>query len=132
MDSDRVFCFLLTKNCSSLGVVHVIVLCHVSLKNDEELNHIMIDEGHAVLSVANIKKAGHLLHLRDFYRPQRSRCKVIFLHMSVILFTGGSGGIPACIACGIPACLAAGLWGVSQHALQVFRPTPKGVYPSMH
>ena len=61
MDSDRVFCFLLTKNCSSLGVVHVIVLCHVSLKNDEGLNHMMIDEGHAVLSVANIKKADHLL-----------------------------------------------------------------------
>ena len=41
----------------------------------------------------------------------------MFLHLSVILFTGG-GGIPACIAGGIPACLAAG--GVlSQHALQV-------------
>ena len=38
------------------------------------------------------------------------------------------GGIPACIADGIPACLA-GIqgWGVvSQHALQVSRPTPKG------
>ena len=37
-------------------------------------------------------------------------------------------GIPACIARGIPACLAAGVWGgmVSQHALQVSRPTPKG------
>ena len=36
------------------------------------------------------------------------------------------GGIPACIAGGIPACLA-GLQGVvSQHALQVSRPTPKG------
>ena len=35
--------------------------------------------------------------------------KVIFLHLSVILFTGG-GGIPACIASGIPACLA-GLGG---------------------
>ena len=33
--------------------------------------------------------------------------KVMFLHVSVILFTGGSG-IPACIAGGIPACLAAG------------------------
>ena len=44
--------------------------------------------------------------------------------MSRILFTGG--GIPACIAGGIPACLA-GLQGVvSQHALQVSRPTPKG------
>ena len=37
------------------------------------------------------------------------------------------GGIPACIADGIPACLAAALQGVvSQHALQVSRPTPKG------
>ena len=44
------------------------------------------------------------------YRPQRSWGKVMFLHASVILFTGG-GGIPACIAGGIPACLAAGLRG---------------------
>ena len=49
----------------------------------------------------------------------------MFLQVSVILFTG-RGGIPACLAGGIPACLA-GLWGgVSQHALQVSRPTPKG------
>ena len=34
----------------------------------------------------------------------------MFLHVSVILFTG-EGGIPACIAGGIPACLAAGLEG---------------------
>ena len=35
-------------------------------------------------------------------------------------------GIPACIAHSIPACLA-GIQGVvSQHALQVSRPTPKG------
>ena len=33
----------------------------------------------------------------------------MFLHVSVILFTGGGGGdISACIAGGIPACLAAG------------------------
>ena len=38
------------------------------------------------------------------------------------------GGIPACIAGGIPVCLAAGFGGgvVSQHALQVSGPTPKG------
>ena len=42
------------------------------------------------------------------YRPQRSWGKVMFLHMSVILFIGG-GGIPAWIAGGIPACLAAAL-----------------------
>ena len=36
----------------------------------------------------------------------------MFLHVSVILFTGvGWGGIPACLAGGIPACLA-GLQGV--------------------
>ena len=41
--------------------------------------------------------------------------KVMFLHVSVVLFTGGA--IPACIAGGIPACLAVG--GVlSQYALQ--------------
>ena len=44
--------------------------------------------------------------------------KVIFLHLFVILFTGGGRCIPACIVGGIPACLAAGLQG--------------GVYPSMH
>ena len=43
---------------------------------------------------------------------------------------GGGGGIPACSAGGIPACLA-GLRGggggvVSQCALQVSRPTPRG------
>ena len=32
----------------------------------------------------------------------------MFLHVSVILFTGGGGVIPASIAGGIPACLAAG------------------------
>ena len=38
----------------------------------------------------------------------------MFLHVSVILFTGGGGcAIPACIAGGIPACLAAGLQGVA-------------------
>ena len=55
----------------------------------------------------------------------------MFLHVSVILFTGveRGGGIPACIAGGIPACLAAGLQGggmVSQHALLVSTPHPGG------
>ena len=76
----------------------------------------------------------------------------MFLHVSVILFTGG--GIPACIAGGIPACLAAGLggggipaclagfqahtWGgevegsglggcFEAHTQEVSRPTPSGV-----
>ena len=48
----------------------------------------------------------------------------------MLLFTGGGGAIPACIAGGIPACLAAGLQKgggvVSQHALQVSRPTQGG------
>ena len=49
----------------------------------------------------------------NIYRPQRSWGKVMFLHVSVILFTGGwgGGGMPACIAGGISACLAAGLLG---------------------
>ena len=37
---------------------------------------------------------------RNYYRPQQSWGKVMFLHMSVILFTGGAG-IPACIAAGL-------------------------------
>ena len=42
---------------------------------------------------------------------------------------GAGGGISACIAGGIPACLAAGPWGVvSQNALQVSRPTPRGKF----
>ena len=52
----------------------------------------------------------------------------MFLYVSVILLRGG-GGIPACIGGGIPACFAAGLQGVgvvSQYALQVSRPTPRG------
>ena len=52
----------------------------------------------------------------NYYRPQQSWGKVVFLHVSVTLFRGG-GGIPACIAGGIPACLAAGL--------------QEGWYPSM-
>ena len=57
---------------------------------------------------------------------KRSCGKVMFLQVSVILFTGGRGCIPVCLAGGIPACLA-GLQGcVSQHAFQVSRPTPKG------
>ena len=31
-----------------------------------------------------------------YYHPQRSWGKAIFLHVSVILFTGWGGGIPAC------------------------------------
>ena len=66
-----------------------------------------------------------------YYRPQRSWGKVMFLHVCVILFTGGllsqhalqvvsqhalqqvsrGGDIQACIAGGIAACLASGLKG---------------------
>ena len=55
-----------------------------------------------------------------FYRPQTKFPKVMFLHMSVSHSVHGVGS-------GIPACLA-GLQGggVSQHALQISRPTPKG------
>ena len=75
--------------------------------------------------IVNIKNKNMATSV-DFYRPQRSWGKVMFLHVCVILFTGGcypsihcrwypsmpcSGGvcaIPAFIASGIPACLAAG------------------------
>ena len=33
-------------------------------------------------------------HVNNFYRPQHSCGKVMFLHLSVILLTGGSGGHP--------------------------------------
>ena len=35
-----------------------------------------------------------VLILTSFYRPQRSWAKVIFLHVSVILLTGGGGLVP--------------------------------------
>ena len=60
-----------------------------------------------------------------FYRPQTKFAKVMFLHVSVILSGGGGAAIPACIAGGIPA-LQQVSRGVSQHALQVSRPTPRG------
>ena len=52
--------------------------------------------------------------------------KVMFLQVCVC---PQGGVIPACIAGGIPASLQQVLWGwVSQHALQVSRPTPKGKF----
>ena len=70
-------------------------------------------------------------HITPYYRPQRSWGKVMFLHVCVVLFTGGvlsqhalqvvsqhalqqvsrGDAIAACIAGGIPTCLAAGLQG---------------------
>ena len=62
-----------------------------------------------------------------FYRPQQSWGKIIFFHVSVILFTGGGlGGIPACIAGGIQHALQQVSGVVSQHALQVSGPIPMG------
>ena len=47
------------------------------------------------------------LDLEHFYRPQRSCAKVIFLHVCVILSTGGGGrGWGACVVMG--ACVAGG------------------------
>ena len=83
------------------------------------------------------------LFFGNFYRSQRSCGQgYVFAHVCDSVNRGGAipaclaaglqgGAIPACIAGGIPACLAAGLWGrgagwLSQHALQVSRPTPKG------
>ena len=64
----------------------------------------------------NIKP--HTACNRRIFTVRNEVTKVMFLHMYVILFTGGVA-IPACIAGGIPACLAAGvpaprgcmLWG---------------------
>ena len=56
---------------------------------------------------------------------KRSLRRLCFTRVCNSVHSGG-GAIPACIAGGIPACLAAGLWGVSQHALQVSRPTQGG------
>ena len=58
------------------------------------------------------------------YHLQTKFAKFMFLHMSVC---PQGGGIPEFLAGGNPACLA-GLQGrlVSQHALQISRPTPRG------
>ena len=88
----------------------------------------------------------HFLYLLP---PANEVCEgYVFTHMCQSFCSGG--GIPACLAGGILACLAGLQGGVSQHALQVSRPTPKGevegsgwgglqahtlvrgVYPSMH
>ena len=66
------------------------------------------------------------LHLRfiELLPPANVVCEG-YVFTRVCLSTGG-GGIPACLAGGIPACLAGLPGGVSQHALQVSKPTPKG------
>ena len=76
--------------------------------------------GHEPLPRASMhEKRGYFIN----YRPQRSWGKFMFLHVSVILFTGG--GIPACLA-GFQAHTRGGGelegsgWG------DVSRPTPKG------
>ena len=63
--------------------------------------------------------------ITHFYRPQRSWGKVIFLHVSVILFTVGGGGYPSMHCRWYPSMPCRSRGGVlSQHALQVSRPTP--------
>ena len=83
---------------------------------------------------------GNIGTRRNVFTVRNEVAKVMFLHVSVILSTGGmlsqhalqvvsqhalqgGGGvvcaIPACIAGGIPACLAVGVCVLSQHALQV-------------
>ena len=44
-----------------------------------------------------IRNGVGLLYGSDYYRPQRSWGKVMFLQASVILLTGGGGGLPQCI-----------------------------------
>ena len=65
--------------------------------------------------------------LSHYYRPQRSCGKVIFSQASVILFTGG--GVLSQHALQVVsqhALQQVSGGGVSKHALQVSRPTPKG------
>ena len=62
-----------------------------------------------------------------YYRPQRSWGKVMFLNVSVILFTGGGVVSQHALQVVSQHALQQGGWGVvSQHALQVSRPTPRG------
>ena len=81
----------------------------------------------------------HWLQIDIFTARKRSCGKVVFLQVSVILFTGGGVGIPACLAgpqgVGIPACLAGnqahtqgGAWEVWRGG--VSRPTPRGCIPA--
>ena len=85
--------------------------------------------------------------LKPSYRPQRSWGKVMFLHVSVILFTGGvvsqhalqvSGGSPGPHPGGrLRGLLVRGVcwptpWGSPGPHQGVSRPTPGGLYPSMH
>ena len=64
-----------------------------------------------------------------YYRPQRSWGKVMFLHVSVILFTGGGTVSQHALQVVSPHALqqVSKGWGVvSQHALHISRPTPRG------
>ena len=81
-----------------------------------------------MVSSGEILTICHFAKIRFSFLPPANEVCEDYVFTRVCLSTGGGGrGIPACLAGGIPACLA-GLWrgGVSQHALQVSRPTPKG------
>ena len=62
------------------------------------------------------------------YRPQRSWGKVMFLHVSVILFTGGGSSGPH------PGEVEGSGWGAfpGPHQGGISRPTPGGVSPGKH
>ena len=63
---------------------------------------------------------------RSFFPPANEVCEG-YVFTRVCLYTGGGGGIAAFIAGGIPACLQQVSRGVvSQHALQISRPTSGG------
>ena len=97
------------------------------------------------------------LHFREILRMffavftvrNRSCGKVMFLQVSVIVFTGGGGGVVSQHALQVskgvypsmpcrspgphPGGFQAQTWGGSRPTPGgVFRPTPRGVYPSMH
>ena len=71
-----------------------------------------------------------LSHLFTFFTARKRSLGQGYIFAHVCHSVRRGGAIPACIAGGIHACLVAGLRGrgvvVSQHALQVSRPTPRG------
>ena len=81
-------------------------------------------------AVCRSQCADPFCRLQCYYRPQTKFAKVMFLHVSVILSkAGGCEGVVSQHALQVVSqhALQQVSGGVSQHALQVFRPTPGGL-----